>query len=43
VLLKLIVIRNEVSHLGLSSFSRAAIYGLLEALEHFPIAWNQRL
>lgn len=32
VLLKLIVIRNEGSHLGLSGFDRPAIYSLLESL-----------
>ena len=43
VLLKLIVIRNEGSHLGLAVFNRAEIYPLLEALvQSSLILWKVR-
>jgi hypothetical protein len=43
VLLKLIVIRNEGSHLGLSGFDRSAIYDLLESLVQASLLlWKAR-
>ena len=42
-LLKLVVIRNEGSHLGLGGLDRKAIYGLLEALVQASILiWMAR-